>query len=63
MNLIFNGYSEGEYVEFNRVSVGKMRDADRRDSTLGLGELAQLTVNNDAEVTYDVCIIILFYFQ
>ncbi|KAK0088936.1 hypothetical protein PV325_010124 [Microctonus aethiopoides] len=45
---------EGEYVEFNRVSVGKMRDADRRDSTLGLGELAQLTVNNDAEVTYDM---------
>lgn len=29
-------------------------DEDNIDSTLGLGELAQLTVNNDAESTYDI---------
>lgn len=30
------------------------RSGEEGDSALGLGELAQLTVNNDAEVTYDV---------
>ena len=30
------------------------RPCEEGDSTLGLGELAQLTVNNDAEVAYDV---------
>lgn len=29
-------------------------DEDNIDATLGLGELAQLTVNNDAESTYDI---------
>lgn len=29
-------------------------DEEGLDSSLGLGELAQLTVNNDAEVAYDV---------
>ncbi|KAJ8944222.1 hypothetical protein NQ318_001642 [Aromia moschata] len=31
-----------------------MNDEENVDSTLGLGELAQLTVNNDAETTYDI---------
>ncbi|KAJ8976520.1 hypothetical protein NQ317_007038 [Molorchus minor] len=31
-----------------------MNDEENADSTLGLGELAQLTVNNDAENTYDI---------
>ncbi|XP_066145136.1 striatin-3 [Euwallacea fornicatus] len=31
-----------------------MGDEDNIDATLGLGELAQLTVNNDAESTYDI---------
>lgn len=31
-----------------------MNDEENVDSTLGLGELAQLTVNNDAESTYDI---------
>ncbi|XP_015588818.1 striatin isoform X3 [Cephus cinctus] len=30
------------------------RPCEETDSTLGLGELAQLTVNNDAEVAYDM---------
>lgn len=30
------------------------REGDAIDSTLGLGELAQLTVNNEAEASYDV---------
>lgn len=33
------------------------RPGEESDSALGLGELAQLTVNNDADVTYDVNII------
>ncbi|XP_018572734.1 striatin-3 [Anoplophora glabripennis] len=31
-----------------------INDEENVDSTLGLGELAQLTVNNDAENTYDI---------
>ncbi|EFA01950.2 Striatin-3-like Protein [Tribolium castaneum] len=31
-----------------------LNDDDNIDSALGLGELAQLTVNNDAETTYDI---------
>lgn len=31
-----------------------INDEDNVDSSLGLGELAQLTVNNDAESTYDI---------
>ena len=30
------------------------RPCEETDSVLGLGELAQLTVNNDAEAAYDV---------
>ncbi|KAI4463087.1 striatin [Holotrichia oblita] len=32
----------------------RINDEENIDSTLGLGELAQLTVNNDAETTYDI---------
>ena len=32
-----------------------MKREDGIDSTLGLGELAQLTVNNEADTAYDVC--------
>lgn len=31
-----------------------INDEENVDSSLGLGELAQLTVNNDAENTYDI---------
>jgi len=31
-----------------------MGDDEGLDSSLGLGELAQLTVNNEAEAAYDV---------
>lgn len=31
-----------------------INDDENIDSALGLGELAQLTVNNDAETTYDL---------
>ena len=34
------------------------RICEENDSVLGLGELAQLTVNNDAEAAYDVIFII-----
>lgn len=34
--------------------LGIAADEDNIDSNLGLGELAQLTVNNDAETTYDI---------
>lgn len=37
-----------------RLSTAPRRSCEEGDSTLGLGELAQLTVNNDAEVAYDV---------
>lgn len=32
----------------------RLGEDDNMDSNLGLGELAQLTVNNDAESTYDI---------
>lgn len=32
----------------------RINDEENTDATLGLGELAQLTVNNDAETTYDI---------
>jgi hypothetical protein len=34
--------------------MGTMGDDEGLDSSLGLGELAQLTVNNEAEAAYDV---------
>jgi hypothetical protein len=34
--------------------MGQMGDDEGLDSSLGLGELAQLTVNNEAEAAYDV---------
>lgn len=34
--------------------VGMPEEEEVIDSTLGLGELAQLTVNNEAEAAYDV---------
>ncbi|XP_043285857.1 striatin-3 isoform X2 [Venturia canescens] len=37
-----------------RLSTAPRRSCEEGDSTLGLGELAQLTVNNDAEVAYDM---------
>lgn len=36
------------------------RPCEESDSVLGLGELAQLTVNNDAEAAYDVSLITFF---
>ena len=36
--------------------VGMPEEEEAIDSTLGLGELAQLTVNNEAEAAYDVSI-------
>lgn len=35
-------------------SAMRLGDNENLDSALGLGELAQLTVNNDAETTYDI---------
>ncbi|XP_050300974.1 striatin-3 [Anthonomus grandis grandis] len=37
-----------------RIAAPGLGDEDNIDATLGLGELAQLTVNNDAESTYDI---------
>lgn len=34
--------------------LGELGDDENMDGGLGLGELAQLTVNNDAEATYDI---------
>ncbi|XP_028147840.1 striatin-3 isoform X1 [Diabrotica virgifera virgifera] len=47
--------SKTEQADWNKAKrpIG-MNDEDNVDSTLGLGELAQLTVNNDAESTYDI---------
>ena len=39
-----------------RQMAGSRGDEEFLDSTLGLGELAQLTVNNEAEAAYDVSI-------
>jgi hypothetical protein len=39
-----------------RRSLGTMGDEEGLDAALGLGELAQLTVNNEAEAAYDVSI-------
>jgi striatin 1/3/4 len=36
-------------------------DDEGVDGHLGLGELAQLTVNNEAEVSYDVSVAPIFY--
>jgi striatin 1/3/4 len=36
------------------MEAGSLGDEEVLDSTLGLGELAQLTVNNEAEAAYDV---------
>jgi hypothetical protein len=36
------------------MGAGGLGDEEVLDSTLGLGELAQLTVNNEAEAAYDV---------
>ncbi|XP_049826044.1 striatin-3 isoform X2 [Aethina tumida] len=48
-----------EQGEWNKGISGQKRplglnDDENMDSSLGLGELAQLTVNNDAETTYDI---------
>lgn len=37
-----------------QMGAGGLGDEEVLDSTLGLGELAQLTVNNEAEAAYDV---------
>lgn len=42
--------------------MGTMGDDEGLDSSLGLGELAQLTVNNEAEAAYDVCKVLKFLF-
>ncbi|XP_012266954.1 striatin-4 [Athalia rosae] len=54
--------SQGDTTDWNSTGMGFQQDARRAlcpdeeglDSSLGLGELAQLTVNNDAEVAYDM---------
>ncbi|XP_076274324.1 connector of kinase to AP-1 [Rhynchophorus ferrugineus] len=49
---------KNDSADWNKTQVPKrplgIGDEDNIDSTLGLGELAQLTVNNDAESTYDI---------
>ncbi|XP_023018295.1 connector of kinase to AP-1 [Leptinotarsa decemlineata] len=49
---------KGEQADWNKAPIPKrpigMNDEENFDSSLGLGELAQLTVNNDAENTYDI---------
>jgi len=50
---IKNDSSEWNKTQVPKRSLG-MGDEDNIDATLGLGELAQLTVNNDAESTYDI---------
>lgn len=42
------------------TSSGGSSDEEGVDGNLGLGELAQLTVNNEAEVSYDVSFPLLF---
>lgn len=54
--------SAGDSSEWDSFAKGfsshrTIKDEDL-DCTLGLGELAQLTVNNDAEATYDVSFIL-----
>ncbi|XP_011314225.1 striatin-3 [Fopius arisanus] len=43
-----------KYTDTMRVERDPQRPGEESDSALGLGELAQLTVNNDADVTYDM---------
>ncbi|XP_056647849.1 striatin-3 isoform X3 [Diorhabda sublineata] len=47
--------SKTEQADWNKTKrpMG-LNDEENVDSSLGLGELAQLTVNNDAESTYDI---------
>ncbi|CAG9822648.1 unnamed protein product [Phaedon cochleariae] len=49
---------KSEQADWNKASSPKRpvhpSDEDPPDSSLGLGELAQLTVNNDADAAYDV---------
>lgn len=47
--------SKTEQADWNKTKrpIG-INDEENVDSSLGLGELAQLTVNNDAESTYDI---------
>ncbi|KAG5893066.1 hypothetical protein JTB14_014845 [Gonioctena quinquepunctata] len=49
---------KGEQADWNKAPSQKrpigINDEENSDASLGLGELAQLTVNNDAENTYDI---------
>lgn len=48
-----DSFSKAVFTQDPKRALG-MGEEDNIDATLGLGELAQLTVNNDAENTYDL---------
>ena len=52
----------GARPEGHLAALSMASDDEGVDGHLGLGELAQLTVNNEAEVSYDVRLHLLFIF-
>jgi len=54
INYFLGGPGGLGFASNSRRPMGTMGDDEGLDSSLGLGELAQLTVNNEAEAAYDV---------